>query len=908
MVSLFTAKNGFAIIAKILGAPTETIEDALLALANTKKNWLLILDNADDCEFDYQRYLPSGIMGTVIMTSRNSECSRYSTVLAEEIGPLDEEHSKQLLFKAAQVPEQQWQFYDEPAQGIARLLGSHTLALIQAGAYISKGYCQLAEYPERYHKQRKRLLEHYPKQEQSRYRHVYATFEASVDVINSEQDGRDALDLLGVLAMFHYSQFPELVFQDACNKAIKLRNVEPPIVQDESDLGLWHISQLPSFMDGQTDEWDDFPLKKAYNLLDSLALVTKVSTNGLVGLTMHPLVHAWAKDRLQVHIQQQIWLSAGCVLALLQQSGMWYTYRREMKPHIISLLICDVDIVSDVDTEPDVDIVLNVDTVIHFGTQTQILPVLYWYGVALDTIREDVKLEAFLRSIYKYLQISPGEPSEPYIKIWYMAYRNAARMGRHKQAVLLLAHILDFLKAMRPDTHPYTIELQQELAEAYFDNGQREDAIKLAEHAAKMTDSLTEADPSRLKSQHMLASTYIRSGRTIEAIEVLERVAKAQDSLPDSQPDRLNTLRMLSMAYFCDCQPKAAIRVLEHGIKITENALVTADPQRLSSQHALADIYLKAGQIKEAVKLQEHVVRIRRQVLVEADPVLQDSLHLLTDAYLRNGQIKEAIELQERISKYQESLPETHPTRLRSQNKLAVAYFKNDQINEALRLLEHVVMVQQSTLVETHPSLLDSQIDLVRAFFRNKQIDKALTLLEHNIQMRKKVFGASHPDLLFSLHILADIYRYNGQILESISLWEHIVAAECQVGQTGQLCRSKSQFALGKAYLANSQIDEATALIEHVVRVRESFLSKSHPNLLGPQRKLARAYYANGEYEKAIALMDHVAAMKSQANEEDGSSTVRSMEAPQPTCTASAEERRYMTGSTSVFKPGLQNE
>jgi hypothetical protein len=67
------------------------------------------------------------------------------------------------------MPEESWQSCEEQAQCIVVLLGSHTLALIQAGAYIAEGYCQLDQYAEKYQRLRKQLLKHYPKQQQLRY-------------------------------------------------------------------------------------------------------------------------------------------------------------------------------------------------------------------------------------------------------------------------------------------------------------------------------------------------------------------------------------------------------------------------------------------------------------------------------------------------------------------------------------------------------------------------------------------------------------------------------------------------------------------------------------------------------------------------------------------------------------------
>jgi hypothetical protein len=154
-----TAESDFIAIAKLLGQSVESVPDALRVLASAKQTWLLILDNADNPNFDYQAYFPSGSHGAVLMTSRVPDCKRYSPEQFEALEGLENEDAKELLLKAADIPKNSWPSYNDQAKKVIRLLGSHTLALIQAGAYIAKGHCQLHEYAKVYERQRRRLLQ-----------------------------------------------------------------------------------------------------------------------------------------------------------------------------------------------------------------------------------------------------------------------------------------------------------------------------------------------------------------------------------------------------------------------------------------------------------------------------------------------------------------------------------------------------------------------------------------------------------------------------------------------------------------------------------------------------------------------------------------------------------------------------
>ena len=141
----------------MLGSSAESTEYALRVFAK-QENWLLILDNADELASDHSKYFPSGIHGSILMTSRDSGKSGLGTVGSKELTGLDEKECVEVLLKAAKIPRGKWMSYDEAARDIVQLLGSHPLALIQAGPYVAQGRCPLHKYPKALCRQRQRLF------------------------------------------------------------------------------------------------------------------------------------------------------------------------------------------------------------------------------------------------------------------------------------------------------------------------------------------------------------------------------------------------------------------------------------------------------------------------------------------------------------------------------------------------------------------------------------------------------------------------------------------------------------------------------------------------------------------------------------------------------------------------------
>ncbi|KAH9207726.1 hypothetical protein DL95DRAFT_415366 [Leptodontidium sp. 2 PMI_412] len=593
-----TAQRDFIAAAKMLGHSVESIPEALQILATTHQSWLLILDNADDPEFDYQIYLPSGNHGAVLMTSRVAECKRYSPDAFEPLGGLKEQDSKNLLLKAAEVSPESWPSHDDQAKEVIRLLGSHTLALIQAGAYISQGHCQLHQYSEVYQRQRQRLLKYRSKQAQSRYGDVYATFEASTDVLEQSRNesAKDALHLLEILSMLNSSVLPLQMFEEAWEgcKEISRASDEATSIDEFTQL---HLSQLPNFMVLQGDKWDPFRLTEASSLLASLSLVTRHSLDNYLGLSMHPLTHAWAKDRQDSERQGVAWIATGCVIGFSRSNTrMWQTHERSLLPHILSYLN------------------IEVRKVFGLAPTVVVTPILLRCGRALLDMRQDSKLGQLIRDVFFELRQDPGEPSEALSLLYELQVRSLMNLGKNEEAMALLKKVVKIRETTLAEDDPNRLASQHALAMAYKANGQVEEAVALLEQVVKIKEAtLTETHPDRLVSQHLLAVVYEANGQVEEAVVLLKQVVKIKETtLAETHPDRLVSQYALAMAYEANGQVEEAVMLLKQVVKIRETTLEETHPERLASQHALAMAYKANGQVEEAMALLKQVVKIKR--------------------------------------------------------------------------------------------------------------------------------------------------------------------------------------------------------------------------------------------------------------------------------------------------------
>ena len=555
-----------------------------MGLANLKHPWLLVLDNADDPDVDYQQYFPDGPLGVVMLTSRNDECQQYATTKSVTLEGLTDEEAQELLLKAARIPQDQHHILKEDAKLVSGLLQSHPLALIQAGAYVARGHCPLADYSRIYERQRQRLLTFRPTQAPSRYRDVYATFEVSADVLKNSKTvaAQDALQLLPLLAVCGPSRVPLPVFEAGWRGAQSVPADRDDDAEDDKVLLLtpWHVAHLPSLLALGNDDWDSFRLVEAVQLLKAFSLLSTDAHNEYLSVSMHPLIHAWARDRQDQNRHHDSWLQMACLMAVGKKDGpLWKKHERQLQSHIEALVAWEVDVMFA--GEPAV---MVARTLINCG----------W---VLWGLRSDTKLFLLMEKICARLKVHRFQVERQWLGVYNLMGRNLKDYGRLRESVFLLEQIMKIKEQSLAEDHPDRLTSQHELARAYRANGQVKEAVTLLEQVVKIREqSLAEDHPDRLASQHELARAYRANGQVKEAVTLLEQVVKiSEQSLAEDHPDRLASQHTLARAYRANGQVKEGVTLLEQVVKISEQSLAEDHPDRLASQHTLATYLWELG-------------------------------------------------------------------------------------------------------------------------------------------------------------------------------------------------------------------------------------------------------------------------------------------------------------------------
>ena len=611
----------------------------------------------------------------VVLTSRNEDCHTHAPKKSISLLELSDAEACELLLRVARIPLDQAQILEDDARKVATLLRSHPLALIQAGSYIARGHSTMADYPRVFVQKRERLLAFPPAQAKSRYQDVYATFEASAAIMQSTKTeaATDALQILPVLATFDSNRLPLPLFAAGWEVARVLKSYFNSVCKDAKDaddslsISEWHISSLLSLMQVDADQWDSFRLIEAIDLLKSFSLVTTDTHSGFLSVSMHPLVHAWARDRQDSGEQNSSWITSGCIMALSRRDKeFWLQHGRQLRPHLHAFTAWDTS------------------HLFMCHPPMKIAYILLVCGWLLYKMQDTALVNSLLQSIFSNLGLDMDTVNTECLQLYALLAENLQRDGRLNIAIMLFDQIVTLQEEIYPANHRNLSLARHRLAAAYQDNGQFQEAIILLEQVLKDLGTLKEDQPDRLHLQHELARAYDTNGQIQEALTLLEQVVRIRDQiLREDHPDRLASHYELARAYRANGQVEEAISLLEQVARIEENTLREDHPNRLTSQGELAEAYKANGQVEKAISLSEKVARIQ-----------------------------------------EDTLRENHPDRLVSQHNLAVYYWGLGRCDTAYEMMAHVVKVHRQMNPEHHPERINSE-EWLRIFQRKTNCTEA---------------------------------------------------------------------------------------------------------------------------------------------------------------------------------------
>ena len=602
------AESDFASIGRQVGKGA-TFAAGLHWLSQCSTPWLLVIDNADDPDMDVSKFFPGGACGHILITTRNPDVIIHATAGSFRFHGMDPEEAMNLLLKAAswqtnpESPNPQDQDNRALAKGIASELGYLALALAHAGATIRRKIYTLERYLHYYLGHRRRMLS-CPQIQSADEANIIATWELPFRRMEKRhsQEYRDAVGLMYILSFMHFESIPERIFQRSWNGVKALKGIDP------QRFSILHIQSA----------WNDEAqarLRRAAHVLSEHSLIDHEPRKGVYSI--HPVVHQWARERLDEAEQRQ-WLNcatavlAHCISPIMEASGQ--QFRRLLIPHMNSnlqaLRLHFPSLLETADRAVELDRFASVFAENGLWKQAQALQrQVVDFRLRTHGGRHENTLQAMRSLAFTEWNLFEIRSSIE----WQRQILSTRWKFRPSMA--------DWLTwpPWKPNHVPYCIALD-DLTLTLWLAGKRDISKRTGEASLRgLTRRLGPNDPRTLSAAFNLARTYLHLGETAKSHWLLTRVVRTRKHFFGADhPDTLMARNELGM---CLCAQRRHLPAAE---RLVANVL-TARRRLLGDEHAytlwsvndLTKVLCERERAAEAVAMLEDTIPVVARTLGE---------------------------------------------------------------------------------------------------------------------------------------------------------------------------------------------------------------------------------------------------------------------------------------------------
>ncbi|KAJ7888025.1 hypothetical protein B0H13DRAFT_1888574 [Mycena leptocephala] len=623
--TLDTALKNIAIAHKI----GTSSEDGLLWLISQREEWILLFDNADDPSIDLFPFFPKCTHGNIIVTSRNPQLAVHGPRSHSRVGDMNETDAIDLLLLSA-VKEKTIES-TQSASEIVKELSCLPLAIIQAGAYISKFDC-LHRYLSIYSQNRAKILSQHSAQSHDDYRlTVYTTWQISFEQLSKAA-----------------ASIPETIFEQAAKSSIYSNKREVQTLQEARKF-------LQNFL-SVSGTWDPQQFMDIIAEIQGYSLIDRHDIRDT--LSIHPLVHSWCRHTLDDEP-----VARECMIDIMGMSIRFtaeaYLFRIGVMSHVDSLI--------------------QDQTTIKSVFQDQ------YARVYLDSsrFRESESLGVIV--LEKWRQLLGADHPHTLVAMGNLAL-TYHKLGRYQEAEPLESIVLEKRKQVLGADHPDTLLAMGNLAATHRELGRYQEAEPLESIVLEKRRQLLGADhPRTLVAIANLAATYRELGRFQEA-ELLENTVleKQKQLLGADHPDTLWAMANLAATYR-ELGRFQEAELLETTVLEKRKQLLGADhPDTLRAMANLAATYCELGRSQEAEPLESIVLEKRKQLFGADHPNTLSAMVNLAATYYELGRYQEAEPLESIVlEKQKQVLGADHPHTLLAMENLAATYHELGRFQEA---------------------------------------------------------------------------------------------------------------------------------------------------------------------------------------------------------------------------------
>jgi len=859
-------------------------ESALHWIGSLKENYIMVFDNADVLSpAQLEAYLPPGRGGNILITSR-SPTMRNLTLLENslEVTEMEKIDAIELLLKASCLDPSSLEFQAEASKIVKELL-CLPLAIDQAGAYIASGASTIGDYLAKYSEHRKTLFSHDEFVGASKYnRRVYGTWELSYNEIKKRAESDDphkanaaksGMLLLELFPFFHHEGITEEIFSYAAlQKDKKTSNPESRLASSMLDQKLLALNKAGT--------WDNLLFREGIWVLLLFSLIKTGPSDGVYA--MHPLVHAWGRDKLTPNERKKCCLLAHFALSssLRKDESQQYEFQRVLVTHVIATI-------EHSKSESGQNVVdYRDDAYVKFGdllwkqgypkeAETLQIKVLDTRSRILgvehpDTIYAMESLAKTFGSLEKYeevekLEIDILDGKNRILGVEHPdTIRAMANLGatyyslrKYTEAERLDIQVLDARNRILGAKHPDTIKAMANLGATYFSLRKYREAERLDIQVLDARNRILGVDHAdTIRAMANLGATNYSLGRYTEVEKLNIQVLDARNRILGAKhPDTIRAMETLAATYQYLGKYTQAEKLEVQVLDASNGIFGVEHPDTINAMANLAATYHNLGKYTEAEKLNIQVLDVRNRILgVEHPDAIRAMANLAaTNQYLGKYTEAEKLNIQVLVASKRISGVE-HPDTINAMANLAVTYNNLGKYTKAEKLEIQVLDTRNRILGVEHPDRIRAMANLGATYRYLGKYTEAEKLEIQVLSASNRISGVGHPDTINAMANLAATYDNLGKYTEAEGLEIQVLGARNRILGVEHPDTIRAMANLGATYQYLGKYTEAEKLEIQVLDARNRILGVEHPDTIRAMANLAGTYYSLGRYTEAEKL------------------------------------------------------
>ncbi|KAJ6024612.1 hypothetical protein N7540_005409 [Penicillium herquei] len=830
----------------------DLLKSVLNWFQDTRRKWILVLDNVDDNEFLYEpRYfekdeggtrmslfdfLPRSINGSIIMTTRSRKIAHKFVEDRDliQIDPMSQANAQALL--EAKLGDQVKADSNDDVAKLAELLEFMPLAIVQAAAYIKQQapLCSVKQYIEEFEKsdnQRFKLLEYeagHPRRHWEASNSVLIAWQLSFDQIRATNPS--AADLLSLMSFFdrhaipgsllHITteaqvQVPEIVApstneakierphfserfsihrlkEKVSSRLHKLRSTPPQTSVASSNP---HPGALPNEKPQPKmacSEGDNF--QNDITILRDYSFVS-VSRDPTL-FEMHRLVQLATRKWLEINGQTDKWRHE-----FIQRLHNVLDDDEGTEQHLIlcQSLLPHVELA--MTQRPSLnELISRWAELLALGAYHAQRIGNLWIMLPLITTATNAMRQAY------------GADNEDTMAGALLSGTAHLQLGHFSEAEALFQEVLNTSESTIGPHHPMRLSAIHDLACVYQFQGRLKEAetegLKVVELRKKI---LGVEDPVTLLSMGNLALVYQLQGRWKEAQVLGERVFEERKRLlGEDHIDTIGSISLLVMTYHSEGRFSETQKLAQNAVDACKRIVGVEHPSYITAMNNLCSLYCSEGRA------------------VEAQTLLKELLITST-----------------------KTLGPEHPMTLTIMDNIANSHSFLGNWEEAIRLMESTLVLRRKVMGSEHYDTLGAMSNLSVLYGDHGQFLKAEPFLLELFETEKSGLGPEHPQTLICMYNLAFLWKYAGRKAEAINLLSECVAIQDRVLPKDHFHTSRSKRVLESWRTESGIVDAAREdRYEDVEQLLDEGADPTHRNLIWGRTALSQA----AEYDRTSVV------------------------------------------------------